>query len=114
MADIKRLSPIILSWEGGYVNDPTDKGKATNKGVTVATWKQVGYDKDGDHDIDNDDVKLISTQDFERVLDLYWDRWQADKIKNQSVANLLVDWVWGSGKWGIIIPQRLLGVTQDG
>ena len=44
----------------------------------------------------------------------YWDRWQADKINNQSIAEILVDWVWGSGKWGIVIPQRLLGVTDDG
>ena len=39
---------------------------------------------------------------------------EADSILNQSVANILVDWVWGSGKWGIIIPQRILGVVQDG
>jgi lysozyme family protein len=44
----------------------------------------------------------------------YWDRWKADLIKNQSVADILVDWVWGSGKWGIVIPQRLLNVDADG
>lgn len=38
MADIKVLVPFILSWEGGFVNDPDDKGGATNKGVTIATW----------------------------------------------------------------------------
>ena len=27
---------------------------------------------------------------------------------------MLVDWAWLSGKNGIVIPQRLLGVTQDG
>jgi hypothetical protein len=35
---------------------------------------------------------------------MYWDKWKADKIENQSIANLLVDWVWTSGKWGIIFP----------
>ena len=44
----------------------------------------------------------------------YWDRWKADQIKSQSIANILVDWVWGSGKWGIIYPQQLLGVVADG
>ena len=44
----------------------------------------------------------------------YWDRWKADQIENQSVANILVDWVWGSGVWGIKIPQRLIGVVDDG
>ncbi len=44
----------------------------------------------------------------------YWDRWKADQIKSQSLANILVDWVWGSGAHGIKIPQQLLGVTADG
>lgn len=44
----------------------------------------------------------------------FWDRWKADRILSQGVANILVDWVWGSGKHGIVIPQRVLGVTPDG
>lgn len=45
---------------------------------------------------------------------MFWDKWQADKIKSQKLANILVDWVWGSGVYGIKIPQRILGVKQDG
>jgi len=114
MAQISKLAPIIAKWEGKFVNDPTDKGGATNMGVTIATWRAVGYDKDKDGDIDVQDIKLLNTHDFETVLKIYWDRWHADKIINQSVANILVDWVWGSGVWGIKIPQRILGVVQDG
>ena len=44
----------------------------------------------------------------------YWDRWKADQIISQPIANILVDWVWGSGKWGVIIPQRILGLQTDG
>lgn len=114
MADIKKLSPLILKWEGGFVNDPLDAGGATNMGVTISTWRQVGYDKNGDGDIDVDDMKLLTKVDFELVLRIYWDRWKADQINNQSLANILVDWVWGSGAWGIKIPQRILGLTGDG
>ena len=115
MADIHLLTPKILQWEGGFVNDPKDLGGATNKGVTISTWKQCGYDKDNDGDIDVADLKLLTAADAELVLKrYYWDRWKADHINNQSIAEILVDWVWGSGVWGIKIPQRILGVVADG
>lgn len=116
MASLAILAPFILSHEGGYVNDPSDRGGATNRGVTMATWRRVGYDKDGDGDIDVDDLRLITEADaVERVMrPHYWNRWQGNLIRSQSVANILVDWVWASGAHGIRIPQRLLGVKADG
>lgn len=116
MADVKKLAPFIFSWEGGYVNDPLDLGGETNMGVTIGTWKQVGKDLNGDGLINGEDLKLI---DKDLIIDCvlkphYWDRWQADQIKNQSIANILVDWVWASGTHGIKRPQRILGVTADG
>lgn len=115
MAKIDILGRFVLSFEGGYVNDPKDRGGATNKGVTIATWKAQGYDKDGDGDIDVNDLKKITDADAINIMRKnYWNRWKADDIRDQSIANTLVDWVWGSGKYGITIPQQMLGVNADG
>lgn len=117
MAEIKKFEPFILKWEGGakYTNKKSDKGGATKYGITIATWRTVGYDKNGDSKIDEKDVKLIDEEDFKKVLKRnFWDKWKADQIKNQKVAEILVDWLWNSGKWGIIKPQQLLGVKADG
>lgn len=115
MADVKKLAPIIFGWEGGLANDPVDRGGLTNMGVTLDTWRAVGYDKTGDGVIDGADLKLLDKKDVINVLKKhYWDRWKGDHIRSQSLANILVDWVWASGAWGIKIPQRILGVPADG
>lgn len=46
MADYKLLVPFIRKWEGGFVNDPYDKGGATNAGVTIAPVGPIASRKD--------------------------------------------------------------------
>lgn len=110
MANYKSLIPFILKYEGGYVNDKDDLGGATNRGITLATFRQFyGQGKTAA------DLKNITGQQWEHIFKTgYWDRWQADNISSQSVANILVDWLWCSGAYGIKIPQRVLGVAVDG
>lgn len=114
MANSSKLVPFILQWEGGFVNDPDDLGGATNKGITIGAFTEYKKRK-GQKAPSVDDLKNISDDEWHDVFkSLYWDRWRADEIKNQSVANILVDWVWASGSHGIKRPQRLLGVKADG
>lgn len=115
MAKIQPLADFILSFEGGYVNHPNDKGGPTNMGVTLKTWQTQGYDKNNDGRIDAKDVKLITKADaISILLRCYWNRWKADGIKDQSIANILVDWIWISGTPGITLVQAMLGVKSDG
>lgn len=114
MAKVEILAPYIKKWEGGFVNDPADRGGATNKGVTIATFEAYCKAKS----LPRPNVERLKRMTDGEWLDIlktmFWDRWQADKIKSQKLANILVDWVWGSGVYGIKIPQRILGVKQDG
>ncbi len=114
MAKVELLAPFIKKWEGGFVNDPIDRGGATNKGITLRAF--IHYRKlKGLPTPSIEDLKNITDEEWMDVLKtIFWDRWQADLISNQSIANILVDWVWASGVHGIKIPQRILGVTADG
>ena len=114
MASIDKLIPFLLKWEGGFVYDPTDRGGATNKGVTIATYeaycKRKGYPRPTVEQLKN----IPAAHWREIVKTMYWDKWHADDINSQKVANILVDWVWASGIHGIKKPQALLGVKADG
>lgn len=114
MAKVELLAPYIRKWEGGFVNDPADSGGATNMGVTIGTFEVYCHRK-GYPRPTVERLKNLTTEEWTDILKtMYWDRWQADKIKSQKIANILVDWVWGSGVYGIKIPQRILGVEVDG
>lgn len=114
MANVEKLAPFILKWEGGFVNDPDDLGGATNKGVTLATYMQ--YCRKKGYPVPTvERLKNLSEREWTEIMKtMYWDRWKADRIANQSVANILVDWVWASGVHGIKRPQKILGVAVDG
>lgn len=134
MASMEHFIPFLIKWEAGitkrngesnealykrakesgWADDPDDSGGQTMIGVTMATYEEYchrkGYPKPTTERLMN-----LSYNDWKSILKmLYWDKWKADEIRNQSVAEILCDWVWASGVYGIKIPQRLLGVTMDG
>ena len=114
MAEVSKLIPFIRKWEGGFVNDPDDPGGATNMGVTIGTYelycKEKGYPRPTVERLKNlkesDMVDILKT--------MYWDKFKADDIQSQSVANICVDWIWISGVTAIKRVQRVLSVKQDG
>ena len=110
MADKNNLIPIIKRWEGGYSDNPNDRGGATNSGVTLAVYQSV-YGKNKT----KNDLKRMTNEQWNYIFTkLYWNKWKADDIKNQSIANILVDWVWMSGLGTIKKIQSLFGLTADG
>lgn len=111
MAKIEILKPFLLRWEGGFVDDPLDKGGATNKGITIGTFRSF-YGQDATVE----QLKNITDEQWLCIFKSgYWNKWKADEINSQSVANICVDWAWTSGiGTSIKQVQRLLGVSADG
>lgn len=109
MAVYTKIIKKILKWEGGYAGN-IDGATCTMKGVTLATYRRFfGKEKTCK------DLKEITQAEWDYIFKKgFWDRWKADDIENQSIAELLVDWCWTSGVWGIKFPQRVLGVKDDG
>lgn len=111
MASYKELVPFIRKWEGGFVNHKNDRGGATNKGITIGTFRSVfGQGKT------IEDLKRLTEEQWMFIFKkLFWDKCKADQIQDQSIANMLVDWAWNSGAVTAIKHlQKLVGVTADG
>lgn len=110
MADKTKLIPFIKKFEGGFSNTPGDRGGNTNSGVTLAVYQSVyGKNKTAS------DLKKMTNAQWEYIFtNLFWNKWKADEINNQSIANILVDWVWASGTGTIKKVQALFGLKQDG
>lgn len=133
MAQIVSYIPFLLFWESGVKDSAAsveqlfemakakgvkcvsgDRGGATLAGVTLATFSEYCRRKC----LPAPSVSRLgnlSYHEWREILKvMFWDRWQADRIICSRVANILVDWVWTSGSYGITIPQKVLGVSVDG
>jgi len=110
MASFSLYAPKLKQLEGGYVNNPNDKGGATNKGVTLALYRSYyGVHKTAT------DLKNISDTEWTHIMKSeFWDKMKADAIKNQSIAELCVDWLVNSGASKIKNIQKIIGTDADG
>lgn len=117
----KVYDPSLLTYEQqfneckrtGLANDPLDRGGLTMCGVTYSTYAAY-CNRKKKHATEAGLKNLKYSEWLDILKTLFWDRWKADTIENQSLANILVDWVWASGITGIKRPQRILKVVADG
>lgn len=115
MADVKILGLALQSWEGGFSNDPDDRGGATMRGVTLATYREYRRRKGRPAPTVEDLRRIPETEWWDLLKTMFWDPWQADRITCQAVANICVNWGWGSGvRSAIKAVQKALGLEADG
>ena len=100
MANLETFDEIIevvLEHEGGYVDDPDDRGGATNWGVTQAVYENfVGYkcDKEEIKNMDEETAKEIYHEKF-------WKPSRADKLPAE-VRETYFDMVVNHGQGGAV------------
>ena len=102
------LKKIVRKWEGEYAGN-IDGQTCTMRGVTLATFRSY-YGKDKTCT----DLKNISEEQWDNIFKKgFMDVWKYSSINNTSIANLLVDWTWTSGKYGVYYPQDVLGTSRN-
>jgi len=108
MADFKLFFPTLLQHEGGFVNDPADPGGATNKGVTLGTFKgcaqrllNIAPTLDALKALSDDQAGVIYKA-------LYWDPIKGDQISLQPLANIVFDFQVNAGNRSAKLLQQVL------
>ena len=83
----------VLKHEGGYVDDPDDRGGATNHGITQATladWRGKT--------VTAADVKELAATEAAAIYKArYWDKMNLDQIVSREVAEAVMDFGVNAG-----------------
>ncbi|MFW2373814.1 MAG: glycoside hydrolase family 108 protein [Gammaproteobacteria bacterium] len=108
MANFDTFFPIMLKHEGGFVNDPVDPGGATNKGVTMGTFKNCAMKYLGiEPSLEN--LKALTDEQAAKIYKpLYWDKVHGDDIESQELANIVFDFQVNAGANASKLLQRVL------
>lgn len=79
MADFKLAIPTIFKHEGGYQNDPDDRGGETNYGICKRSYPDL-------------DIARLTADQAEAIYERdYWTPLRLDQFTDQSVATKLFD-----------------------
>lgn len=110
MSNFERAIPLILKHEGGYVDHPRDPGGATNKGITLATFRRYIKPSGTKADL----RRLTEAQAVIVYKRQYWDAVLADVLPiglDYSVADFAVN--SGPSRAAREL-QRIVAVPVDG
>lgn len=102
---------FTLRYEGGYANDPLDRGGETNFGITHFTYDAYRKLKK----LPPRSVRLIDRSEVNEIYqNLYWKPSGCDLL-SPNLARCHFDWSVNRGVGGAIMTlQKLVGSTADG
>ncbi|MFC6841706.1 glycoside hydrolase family 108 protein [Xanthomonas theicola] len=120
MASFDLYLPQLLTFEGGFVDDPADPGGATNHGITMATFERYAQPLLGEAPTLDALRALTPEQAGVIYKQAYWDGVDGDQIASQPLAEILFDFYVNAGGEAIVSLQRVLsqlgasGLAADG
>ncbi|MEY1555689.1 holin-associated N-acetylmuramidase [Yoonia sp. R2331] len=119
MQTVRQIASEIVAREGGYVNDPSDPGGATNFGVTIHTMRRLGLDLDGDGRVTTADVRRLSRDQAEDIFVKHYFEGPRINLLPEPVQASVFDMYVNAGSNAVKILQRLLNsmridVSVDG
>lgn len=113
MLSIRRLAEEIVAREGGYVDDPDDPGGATNRGVTIGTLRRLKLDLDGDGQVDERDLRLVTpARAADIFVEHYFRRPRLDLIPTELQPPVF-DMQVNAGDTAVRLLQRLLTASGE-
>ncbi|TNV23012.1 hypothetical protein FH968_02930 [Buttiauxella sp. B2] len=93
-----KISKVILQHEGGYVNDPNDRGGETNMGITIATWRAYAPSDLG-IEATSSTLKNMTSEQAEIIYyNRYWEPKGFCKLETTKIALMIYDWTITSGR----------------
>lgn len=101
----------VIEAEGGYVDNPEDRGGPTKFGITQASLSSYrGFTATVD------DVKGLSRDEAEKIYELcYWNTMRLNRVRSRKVALVLFHFGVNFGpKTAIRLLQETLNVAVDG
>ena len=122
MADFATAIKLVDKNEGGFQDDPKDKGNyypqdiakgkliGTNHGITPTTYKQAFG-----HVPTVDEMKSLSQNAANAIYkQLYWKKINGDNLKDQQVANIMLDSAVNEGEGtSINFAKKIVGLKQN-
>ncbi|CTP88926.1 N-acetylmuramidase [Xanthomonas translucens pv. arrhenatheri] len=108
MADFNAFFPTLLKHEGGFVNDPVDPGGATNKGITLGTFRLYAKSL---LQLEPSLGNLRALSDAQAAViykACYWNAVHGDEIALQPLAEILFDFQVNAGSNATKLLQRVL------
>lgn len=119
---------LTMKHEGGYVNDPDDKGGETYMGISrrfygkYQLWKRIDAVTKSNPKATNSQITKILKQDAALTKEIeniyraeYWNRLRLDELNNQALAHQMFDSAVNIGVTATIkLMQRICKLKETG